>query len=55
MLLQQAIISWTYATLTNPDVIAHIVNERGLEGVSTKAFTPALPPIIMKREMMDRM
>jgi len=55
VLLQQAIISWTYATLTNPDVIAHIVNERGLEGVSTKAFTPALPPIIMKREMMDRM
>lgn len=55
VMLQQAIISWTYATLTNPDVIDHIISEWKLEWVSNKPFTLALPPIIMKREMMDRM
>jgi seryl-tRNA synthetase len=54
VMLQQAIISWTYATLTNQSVIQKIIADWGLS-VSDKAFTLALPPIIMKREMMDRM
>lgn len=54
VMLQQAIISWTYATLTNQSVIQKIIGDWGLS-VSDKVFTLALPPIIMKREMMDRM
>jgi len=54
VMLQQAIISWTYATLTNQSVIQKIIADWWLD-VSDKAFTLALPPIIMKREMMDRM
>lgn len=52
--LQMAIIQMTFATLADEKLIATIVKKNGLS-VSPKAFVPFLPPVIMQREVMDRM
>lgn len=52
--LQMAIIQMTFAMLADEKLIAKIAKEHGLK-VATKAFVPFLPPVIMQREVMDRM
>ncbi len=52
--LQMAIIQMTFAVLADEKLIGKIAKENGL-AVSSKAFVPLLPPVIMQREVMDRM
>ncbi len=52
--LQMAIIQHTFDTLGNEKTIAEVAKKAGLS-VSTKPFVPMLPPVIMQREVMDRM
>ncbi len=52
--LQMAIIQMTFAVLADEKLIATIAKKNKLS-VSSKAFVPFLPPVIMQREVMDRM
>lgn len=52
--LQMAIIQLTFDTLEDEKTIAAVAKKAGLS-VSTKPFTPLLPPVIMRRDVMDRM
>ena len=52
--LQMALIQLTFDVLGDERLIASIVKKEGLK-VSAKPFVPVLPPVIMKREVMDRM
>lgn len=52
--LQMAIIQFTLNTLGNAEVLKDIAAKADLK-VSTKPFVPVLPPVIMQREVMDRM
>lgn len=54
VLLQQAIIQFTMNTLTNEETIRSIVQGAGLD-VSTRPFTPVLPPLMIKTEPYDQM
>lgn len=53
--LQFAIIQFVINALTDTEVIAHIAQEAGLEGISTKPFTPVLPPLMIRTELYDAM
>lgn len=53
--LQFAIIQYVLDTLSDESKIANIVSEAGLEGVSTKPFTPILPPLVIRTELYDAM
>lgn len=52
--LQMAIIQHTFDTLGNEKTVAEVAKKAGLK-VSAKAFVPMLPPVIMQRDVMDRM
>lgn len=52
--LQMAIIQLTFATLGDEKIIADLAKKHGLK-VSTKPFVPMLPPVIMRKDVMDRM
>ncbi len=52
--LQMAIIQHTFATLADEKILKDVAKKAGLK-VSTKPFVPMLPPVIMQREVMDRM
>ncbi len=54
VLLQQAIIQFVMNTLSNPGTIAQIVAENQLD-VDTRAFTPVLPPLMIRTEAYDQM
>lgn len=54
VLLQQAIIQFVMATLSNPDKIKEIAEGAGLD-VNTKAFVPVLPPLMIRTEPYDQM
>lgn len=54
VLLQQAIIQFVMATLTNEAVLRQIASDAGLD-VSTKPFVPVLPPLMIKTEPYDQM
>lgn len=54
VLLQQAIVQFVMATLTNEETIRRIANDAGLD-VSTKPFVPVLPPLMIKTEPYDQM
>ncbi len=45
--LQFALVQWVMDTLSDPDVLQKIADGAGLQ-VSTKPFTPVLPPAIVK-------
>ena len=47
--LQFAIINFVFDTLTNEDILKKIINENGLN-LSSKPFTPILPPALIKTE-----
>jgi len=52
--LQMAIIQLTFDTLGNEKILAEVAKKAKLK-VSTKPFVPMLPPVIMRREVMERM
>lgn len=53
--LQFAIIQYVINTLSDSETIAAIAQNAGLEGVSTKPFTPILPPLMIRTELYDAM
>ena len=53
--LQFAIIQFVINSLTDEEIIANIANNAGLEGISTKPFTPILPPLMIRTELYDAM
>ena len=54
VMLQQAIIQFVMSTLTNPEVLAKIAKDAGLD-VSTRPFVPVLPPLMIRTEPYDQM
>lgn len=52
--LQMAIIQLTFFVLGTEKILADVAKVNGLN-VSTKPFVPVLPPVIMRRDVMDRM
>ena len=52
--LQMALIQLTFYVLGCEKILADIAKVNGLK-VSTKPFVPVLPPVIMRRDVMDRM
>lgn len=52
--MQMAIIQFTFDTLGNQAILKEVSKNAGLK-VSLKPFTPMLPPVIMQRDVMDRM
>lgn len=53
--LQFAIIQFVINSLSDSDTIAKIAKDAGLEGISTKPFTPILPPLMIRTELYDAM
>ena len=52
--LQLAIVQFVINTLSDEEKIAEIAKNAGL-GVSSKPFTPVLPPLMLRTEMYDAM
>jgi seryl-tRNA synthetase len=52
--LQMAIIQLTFTVLGDEKILMEVAKMHGLK-ISTKPFVPMLPPVIMRREVMDRM
>lgn len=52
--LQMAIIQFTFATLADEKILKDVAAKAKLS-ISTKPFVPLLPPVIMRRDVMDRM
>lgn len=52
--LQMAIMQLTFDTLGDESILKKVAKELGLS-VSTKPFVPFLPPMIMRRDIMERM
>lgn len=52
--LQMAIIQFTFDTLADEKLIAKLIKENGLN-LKPKPFVPMLPPVIMRRDVMERM
>lgn len=50
VLMQFAIVQWTMATLGNTEILKKVRDNAGLE-VSSIAFTPMLPPVIVRKEV----
>ncbi len=53
-MMQFALLKLCFDTLTKEDTLKSIAADAGLS-VSTKPFTPALPPVMMKSAVMNRM
>ena len=53
-LLQFALVQFVFQTLTDENKIKEIAKSADLE-VSTKGFTPVVPPVMMRTEVMQRM
>ncbi len=53
--LQFAIIQFVMNSLSDEAVLADIAKSAGLEGISTKPFTPILPPLMIRTELYDAM
>ena len=54
VMLQQAIIQFVMATLTNEETLKKIAADAGLD-ISTRPFMPVLPPLMIKTEPYDQM
>lgn len=52
--LQFAIIQFTFATLSNSEILKNIAKNAQLD-VSDKAFTPVLPPLMIRTDIYDAM
>lgn len=53
--LQFAIVQFVINSLSDSGVLAGIAKDAGLEGISTKPFTPILPPLMIRTELYDAM
>ncbi len=53
--LQFAIVQFVMNTLSDEATIEKIAKDAGLEGISTKPFTPILPPLMIRTELYDAM
>jgi seryl-tRNA synthetase len=53
--MQFALIKFAFDTLTNQETLKTIAEEAGLSKISVKTFVPALPPVMMKSTVMNRM
>lgn len=54
VMLQFALIQWVMSTLTNEEILKKIITDLGLT-VSSKPFTPVLPPYMIRTEPYDAM
>ncbi len=54
VLLQQAIIQFVMATLSDPEKIKQIAEGAGLD-IDTRGFVPVLPPLMIRTEPYDQM
>lgn len=54
VMLQFALIQWVMSTLTNEEILKKIITDLGLT-VSSKPFTPILPPYMIRTEPYDAM
>lgn len=54
VLLQYAILQYAYSVLTDETVLKEIIKKAGLK-VSSKPFTPVIPPELIKAEPLERM
>ena len=53
--LQMALVYWIMDVVTNEKILRDIADYAGLTNVSSKPFTPILPPLMLKTEMYDAM
>ena len=53
--LQFAIIQFVMNALTDEQILAQVAKDAGLEGISSKPFTPILPPLMIRTELYDAM
>jgi seryl-tRNA synthetase len=53
--LQFAIIQFVMNALTDEQILAQVAKDAALEGISTKPFTPILPPLMIRTELYDAM
>lgn len=53
--LQLALMQYTIDKLTDEKIIAGIITKAGLEGLSTKPFTPIFPPYMIRTKMFEAM
>ncbi len=54
VLLQYALINFTFGILTNEDILKNIIKENNLN-VSSKPFTPIVPPLMINYDTMEKM
>lgn len=55
VILQFALIQWVMSILQNSNTIQDIAYKAGLGNISYKNYTPVIPPVLMKAEVMKRM
>lgn len=53
--LQMAIVNFVIDSLSDEKIITQIIEDNQLTGLSTKPFTPVLPPLMLRTEMYDAM
>lgn len=53
--LQMAIVQFVINTLSSEEKIKEIISSANLRGISSKPFTPILPPLMIKTELYDAM
>lgn len=54
VLLQYAIINFTFSVLTNENILKNIINDNNLK-VSSKPFIPIIPPLMINYDTMEKM
>jgi seryl-tRNA synthetase len=53
--LQLARVQFVIESLTNEETLKKIIQDAGLQEVSSKPFTPVLPPLMIRTEVFDAM
>jgi seryl-tRNA synthetase len=54
VLLQYAIVNFTFSVLTNENILKEIIKENNLK-VSSKPFSPIIPPLMVSYSTMEKM
>jgi seryl-tRNA synthetase len=53
--LQLAIVQFVIDSLTNEETLKNIIQDAGLQNISSKPYTPVLPPLMIRTEVFDAM
>lgn len=53
--LHMAVINYAISVLTNSQLLEQIAKDAGLEGISTKPFSPVMPPLMIRTDIYDAM